>query len=224
MKLYKRGKSLLRNNLLGYGQAKYHDFFDEHEFLFIHIPKTGGLSVLSSLIGHEERVGHSKAIQYRKLDKNRFNSYYKFAFVRNPWDRFLSSFLFLKKGGINKYDKKWADIHLTNFETLDDFIQSLTDLDFQKKVLSWKHFVPQHEFICDLNNNLIINAVYKFEDINQGYNAIRKQLGFGKELIEKNRSRPESHDFREYYKTPEAISFVELLYETDIKLFNYSFR
>ncbi|EOG4053604.1 sulfotransferase family 2 domain-containing protein [Campylobacter jejuni] len=42
-------------------------------------------------------VGHVRALDYINQDKNKFESYFSFAFVRNPFDRMVSAFHYLKK-------------------------------------------------------------------------------------------------------------------------------
>src|SRR5690606_22093362 len=89
----------------------------KHKCIFIHIPKTAGMSVeqcfLNSLnlkfhkgeapplllcYNSNPQVGppslaHLTAeqyLQYSYISEQLFNSYYKFAFVRNPWSRVVS--------------------------------------------------------------------------------------------------------------------------------------
>ncbi len=71
---------------------------DKHKCIFVHIPKTAGISVSVSLLG--ESIGNMSAMYYRALfGKEDFRLYFKFAFVRNPFTRLISAFEFLKKGG-----------------------------------------------------------------------------------------------------------------------------
>ena len=74
--------------------------------LFIHVPKTGGISVKRALYGDINRGhGHVRAITYRtKLGKNTFNNLFKLAVVRNTWDRLVSAYHYLSQGGRNPRD------------------------------------------------------------------------------------------------------------------------
>lgn len=79
--------------------------FDHYRYLFIHITKTAGTSVAISLFG--ELPYHYTAVQYRVIyGRKTFNRYFKFAFVRNPWDRLYSAYSFLKNGGWNNEDRQ----------------------------------------------------------------------------------------------------------------------
>ena len=67
----------------------------EHKFLFIHIPRTGGTSIESQFNCKEnkEKNKHWTLSYWRKtLDRETFDDYFKFAFVRNPWDLMISKY------------------------------------------------------------------------------------------------------------------------------------
>jgi hypothetical protein len=89
------------------GRGVYSDFADEFQCIFIHIPKTAGTSVARTLFGQGSR--HVPYFEYEKVNGRKFNRYFKFAFVRNSWDRLVSTYFFLKKGGLNDMDRLWAE-------------------------------------------------------------------------------------------------------------------
>src|ERR1051325_4646004 len=62
-----------------------------HRCIFIHIPKTAGNSVNRVFgVGWQD---HKDLQRYRdELPKETFERYFKFAVVRNPWDRLLSDY------------------------------------------------------------------------------------------------------------------------------------
>ena len=72
-----------------------------HKFVFIHIPKTGGSSIETLFLGKPQRrwapeinhyFQHATAAELRNrlMNRDNFDRYFKFAFVRNPWDRIVS--------------------------------------------------------------------------------------------------------------------------------------
>ena len=53
-----------------------------------------------------------------------FQSYFKFTFVRNPYDRLVSAFHYLKQGGMNEKDKAFKEQELSSFENFGDFVRN----------------------------------------------------------------------------------------------------
>lgn len=196
----------------------YNEIFDKHGFIFIHVPKTGGLSVLQSILNQDFRVGHKRAIQFLKHDQKRFESYFKFAFVRNPYDRFVSAYSYLYKGGAGYEDEDFARRHIRPYKDFETFTYSLENPKFVKKILRWRHFKPQHHFLCDNSNKLLIDFVGKYETMARDYEHIRNKLGFGNDLKHVNSSG--KRDFRQFYNK-RTQSIIKDLYKEDFNIFDY---
>jgi hypothetical protein len=191
--------------------------FYNNQCVFVHITKSAGTSLALSLFG--ELPYHYTAWQYRVIygHKN-FNRFFKFTFVRNPWDRLYSSFSYLKGGGWNKEDTSWAEKNLAGVESFDDFVMNWLSED---KLHEHIHFWPQSEFICDQKNAPLIDYLGYFENINQDFSHILKQLNLPqKKLKHTNASKRKTYD--QVY-TPQMIDKVASLYEQDIHNFGYTF-
>lgn len=191
--------------------------FDEHKCIFIHITKTAGTSVAKSLFNYLPY--HYTAIDYRVIyGKQTFNKYYKFAFVRNPWDRAYSAYRYLKSGGWNEDDKKWNEENLAQYTNFDDFVkQWLTKENIKKHI----HFMPQHHFICDRNNKLLVNYLAYFETINTDFEVICEQLKITANIGHHNANTVDN--YLNIY-TDETRNIVADIYAEDIELFGYEFN
>jgi hypothetical protein len=67
----------------------------------VHVPKTAGVAISLALFGNLAGE-HASIRDYQTIyPKSVFERYVRFTFVRNPWDRLLSAFSFLKSGGMN---------------------------------------------------------------------------------------------------------------------------
>jgi hypothetical protein len=192
--------------------------FDEQKCIFVHITKCAGISISRSLFGNlggaHLRIPHYELI----FSQHEFETYFKFTFVRNPWDRLVSAFLFLKKGGANKQDKAWADENLSEF---DDFHTFVTRWVNRRNVNSWKHFVPQYKFLCEPRSQTPkVDFIGYFERIEADFAYIQKRLGSNSNLQHLNKTSGRKRDYTEYY-TQATSKIVADVYEEDIRLFRY---
>lgn len=190
--------------------------FDRYQCLFIHITKSAGTSVAKSLFG--ELPYHYTAIQYRVIfGRKDFNRYFKFAFVRNPWDRLYSAYSYLKGGGWNDQDCKWYQENLATFPDFNTFVLQWLG---PQRLRSHLHLAPQSDFICDARGNPLLDYLGYFETLPDDFSYISKRLGIEAELDHVNASQRAG--YREVY-TPEVIDKVRHLYWKDIENFGYDF-
>lgn len=198
------------------GRGVYSGYPNKHKCIFIHIPKAAGTSVTNALFGPVSR--HVPYFEYERANPSKFTKYYKFTFVRNPWDRLLSAYIFLKKGGLNEMDRAWAEENLARFESFEQFVVEWVN---EENVWSWAHFIPQYHFVCDKSGAMKMDFVGRQENIDKDFDVIKKQLGLEVELPVLNQTRVRSH--HESY-TEETREIVARVYARDIELFNYEFN
>ena len=192
--------------------------YDKTKSIFVHIPKNAGISLCKSLYGGLGG-GHLTARTYRVIfGPERFRDYFKFAIVRNPWDRLVSAYTFLKDGGLAGRDAEWARANLAQFRDFDDFVlHGLSERFMYNKL----HFVPQWEYVCDAGGRMAMDYLGRYETLPQDYAVIAKQLGVMAELPKSNASK--RGDFRRYY-TDASVEKVARLYKKDVEIFGYSFE
>lgn len=200
-----------------------------HRFIFVAIPKTGTHSVRQALreqMGPDDmeqvglfvqkslpipelakiRHGHLTLSQVRPhLDADTFDGSFKFAFVRNPFDRFVSycSFMTRQQGQFERDPKSVMRHFIAN--------------------PPWHHilFQPQHRFVTDGDGKLLTNAIGRVEQMQQSYDEIAERIGIPTAvLVRVNSSR--RADYRDYYDE-ELIEGVAKLYARDFELFGYDF-
>lgn len=177
------------------------------QIIFIHIPKTGGTTIQHAL----DIRGCNHIDRYKYTDDS--NKYF-FTFVRNPWDRLVSAYTYLKSDTCNNGDKKHG-AQLPN--TFDGFVTQLllNKTTWLKKL----HFRPMMHFICDINS---INFIGRFETLQQDFNNMCDSIGIQRSvLLHKNES---DHNHYTTYYNDKTRDIVSNLYEQDIKNFNYNFN
>lgn len=189
----------------------------ENECVFVHITKAAGTSLALSLFG--ELPYHYTASQYRVIyGRKDFNRFYKFTFVRNPWDRLYSAYSYLKGGGWNEDDKNWAKEHLAGVEDFNSFVM---DWLTPEKLSSHIHLWPQSKFICDHKGTPIIDHLGYFETIAEDFTTVQQKLGLPPKTL-KHTNASKRISYTDIY-SPEAIAKVRELYKQDIENFGYDF-
>lgn len=197
--------------------------YDDHQCIFFHVPKAAGISVCRTLFGN--LAGGHRTLSNLQLvfSKREFDRYFKFTFVRNPWDRALSAFRFLRRGGFNDTDRIWAEKHLSGFSDFADFVlHGLRD----DEVLQWIHFRPQTDYLTiPGRNRLHLDFTGYFENLPSDFAYVVERLGLqgSVRLRHDNRSTPGSRiDYRDFYSNS-MRRVVEEVYQKDIELLGYSF-
>lgn len=191
---------------------------DHYKCIFVHIPKNAGLSVCYTLFGNTGG-SHRKIVDYKKIfAPATFKKYYKFTFVRNPWDRLVSTFFFLKSGGLTEKDSMWAEKHLKPYDTFDAFVRAWVT---EENISNALHFQHQHVFLDDEHGKLAVDFIGRFERIEADFETIANKLKINRSLQKTNTSKRKKN-YKEYYTT-ETKKIVSEVYKRDIQLFNYEF-
>jgi hypothetical protein len=200
-----------------------------HKFIFVAIPKTGTHSVRQALREHMgpqdlEQVGlfvqkrfpipelarlqhgHLSLAQVRPyMRPEEWDSFFKFAFVRNPFDRFVSYCAFMtREAGHFEREPKAVMRH---------FIADPP----------WQHilFRPQHSFVTDEAGSLLTDSAGRVEEMQRSYDEIASRIGIPTAALERVNSSKRAN-YRDYYDQ-ELIDGVAKLYARDLELFGYEF-
>lgn len=209
------------------------------KFLFIAVHKTGSTSVRRLLSKYCEKKAtsdkksayfyHAKASVVKDefmMCQYDWNSYFKFAIVRNPWDRVVSAYFYRKKM-TNKWksnppkDKFYKDVNdsfsyeLANSENFKDWVQKFL-INGDKEIVT-----HQYKYVTDENNKIILDFIGKIENIKSDIEFIFKKINLH-DLTLPQMNQLNRGNYIQYYDqyTTDLISDY---YSTDINLFNYSF-
>jgi len=201
------------------GLQKKREVLEKHRCLFVHIPKCAGISVCRSLFG-DLTCGHLSLKRYQIMfGPQEFKDYFKFTFVRNPYDRLVSAFFFMKKGGMNKIDKEWAEKNLSTYDSFDAFVKAWVN---PKNIRSALHFHPQCDYLCLVKDRPGVDFIGYYENLEADFQLISRKLKMDSSLLSMNRSPARGKDYREYY-TDETRAIVGKVYADDLRLLGYTF-
>jgi hypothetical protein len=199
----------------------YRKHFIKYQCIFIHIPKTAGTSVTSAL-GAVGGRDHLPWYVYYTANPALFDKYYKFCFVRNPWERVLSAYKYLESGGNQNRDLQ--TMHLIKaYGSFDAFVRyGLGEGHFRNHLL----FLPQSEFVVGPEQNIVVDFVGRFECLNRDFAAVAKRLGVSTIIGHINKSEKVNDVglYKSNYSSSESIEVVHQIYKQDVRIFDYKFE
>jgi len=191
--------------------------YDDKKAIFVHIPKCAGVSLNETIFGGLAG-GHTTFDEYLNIfEPNCITDYFKFTIVRNPWDRLVSAYFFLKNGGFNELDKAWFSEELGVYSGFEDFVRTWLN---KKNIWKWYHFQPQYHYILEKRKMMSLDFIGFLENIDEDFMYISKRIGVNCSLPSSNKSK---HATYTNYYTDETKNIVAEVYAEDIKLLGYNF-
>lgn len=109
-----------------------------------------------------EQIGHLKWDDLQHSLPEEFDRLIKFAVCRDPFDRFVSAFDFLKSGGVNEADQRFADEHIVRFQDASEFALALRESAFLHVVQRKVHFHTQFSFVCRPDGEIMVDHLIVF--------------------------------------------------------------
>jgi hypothetical protein len=211
-----------------------------HRFLFIHVGKTGGMSMREVLKQYAQEPEKFKIRRPAKMNGDRpnplytvwetlllhakardvqkevapeiFDSYFKFAFVRNPWDLMVSMYHFiLREPTAPRHEQVKA---AGSFEGFVDWVGRTAD-PFPKGITKL-----QSEMLTDDAGRLLVDYIGHYEQLGEDFAEVAHKVGIADRLPHLNRSQ--HTDYRAYY-SDRTRELVGECFRSDVELFGYTF-
>ena len=183
---------------------------EDSKFVYYHNSKCATSTIIQFLSYHSTVIPVEFSWTPLPYD-NKWDNYFQFSFVRNPYDRLLSCFMDKTKKVINsKWEiecyKKYADV---NFK---DFVMGLNKYPWHHHD---KHLAPQ----TDLINLKTTHFIGRFENLVNDFAYVRKILDLNEGDVARINTTDHKH-YREYYDF-EMIDKVRSIYSADFERFGY---
>lgn len=221
-----------------------------HQCIFVHIPKVAGTSIIDVFSNDAQPESlsvdfrqhafippppHLPALHYLKyglVTQQQFDDYFKFSFVRNPWDRLVSEYKY-RRHPQNYCFKDFLFKHFPSPAWNDEYC----------------HVIPQYDFLFDDQGHQMVNFIGRYEHLADDFHHVCEVLSISQSnLPHKNRSNSfmrrdndlievlrtlrsklslnqKRFNFKHYtqYYDDESVEFVRNLYHKDVETFQYQF-
>ncbi len=212
-----------------------------HKFIFFHVAKVAGLSIRKALKDYVQEpekfkvrrppktlngkpnplyamwdafMTHITAKDAKKeLPEKTYSNFYKFAFVRNPWDWQVSMYHFILKetGHVNHDIVK----SMAGFEEYLTWVINTQKNPYAKGATQF-----QKDMVIDQKGKIIVDFVGKYENLTHDFQHVCQILNIETSLPSINRSV--HRDYKSYYNST-TKKMVEEYFKADIELFAYTF-
>jgi len=179
---------------------------DKHQFIWFRVAKVGTRSILEILHNRTELSISGYNIPFKAHESN---DYFKFAFVRNPWDRVVSCY---HKQVLPKFNPHYQKCFDKDFDFFVDFIdsQDLSACDIHIKLQTT--LIPIQE----------VDFIGRFERFAEDLRYVLDRIGMtDAQIVHKNRSE---HKHYSAYYTKRTKRIIAKKYKKDIQAFSYTFE
>lgn len=219
-----------------------------HKFIFFCNGKTGTTSIENALSPYQEGEEYNVAMPgvfYKKhvppaivkafLPNDIWQNYFKFSFVRNPWDWVVSNWKYnfetlpaqrrqqhsllrkvlnYKRGNYQMYRSRPLDVlSREHLYTLFDYLSVVKTLPSENSSVQWP-------FVYDIDGNKLVDYVGRFENLDDDFRAVCQRINLDITLPKLNVSN--NRPYQTFY-TDESKTLVSELWNKDIGLFKYVF-
>jgi len=198
---------------------------DKKKFIFFHLYKVAGTSITSALLPYSRQASlldkfltnleiilpidalknnkHHLSVKEMQGDLI-FNDYFKFAFVRNPWDWQVSGYHFMQQGW--KVPKHYH----VKLKTFEEYIEWRCSKDCHL----------QFDFLANSKGEIGVDFVGKLENIKDDWDIICKKIDIIADLGHTKKSKHKQ--YQDYYNS-KTKDLIYKAYKKDIEYFEYEF-
>ena len=189
----------------------------QKKFIFVQTPRTASTSIYSILREFDQSKKqsfiHMTAEEAKEMYPSEWRTYFKFCFVRNPWDRAYSYYSYRKGKAYG------TEAHKRSFNQWLNLRHVRLDGETNKSNFELAR-LPQFEFL-QTGGCLEFDFIGRYERLELDFEYLCKRLNIEYRLLKKKNSS--SHDDYKRCYDLESKRRVANLYKKDIECFKYDF-
>jgi len=204
---------------------------DSHQFIFLRMRKVASTSMKTILLPLSVprptgRLAHLKSraklewdyhryvfrahddirAAQRRMPAELFDRYFKFTFVRNPWDRLVSEYEFLlRKTEHGRHER------VKKLGGFGEFIRMQIP----------RSDAYQINMMCDRRGEVLMDFIGKLENLQEDWKTVCERTGIPYQELQRKNASERSH-YQDYYDA-ESRQLVARHWAREIELFGYRF-
>tara|TARA_R100001163_G_scaffold55763_1_gene43312 strand:- start:4636 stop:5208 length:573 start_codon:yes stop_codon:yes gene_type:complete len=183
----------------------------DKKYVFVAIAKTACTSIHRRMGYDKDPVPEIYHMSMRDIKKSyEVENFYKFAFVRNPYDRLVSAFYNFR---FDRGHSKWAH-PIYRFDTFRDFV-----LGFENSpCINFIHLQTQFDFL-ETGGEVKMDFVGRYENLREDFKKVEKDLGLPH--VNLPVTRVQDHPPYQGLYDEETKRIVRRVYKDDFETFGY---
>jgi len=197
-------------------------YIPSKNLLFIHIPKTGGMSIRHALMNNfgseAKEIGHAHELTSTvndMLSYSKFINPFSFAMVRNPYEWAVSLYNFMCEA-----EEDFGALALVKEMNFDEFIYWLCECVEKRSNMLPIMPTRQYEYIYDSNGKSLIDVVGRYELFNITWDAICYKFDIQNTIRHINKSKNAIPLYERFQKKETRLRF-ENTFALDFELLKY---
>jgi len=201
--------------------------FNDHRTTFLHIGKTGGVSIEKALglpprdyrnfcpefifgLKNGVMIQHARFQFLEQFMTEEQKGFFRFTIIRNPWHRMISAFYYL------------LPAHLRRFQTFENWLEDKYEKIVDGRWTEGSHFVPQIEYTHQ-DGKQIVDRILRTETLADDFSRMCKEQGIkAGELKKLNVSRLRDKKLEDY--TPKTRDMISEMYALEIDHFGFKYE
>jgi hypothetical protein len=174
---------------------------EKRKLIYYDVPKCASSTIRKELFGNDNALSMINP-------KRDLKEYFKFTFVRNPWDRMVSNWkMFTSQASRIKQLKSMTSQDVSKFEDFVYFANRIRNHHWQPQVL----YLPEK-----------MDFIGRFEAFERDFERLCFYIGEKPWKVAKLNVTKRGPYYK--YYTPSLVNYVAEIYSEDIRKFGYKFK
>jgi hypothetical protein len=153
------------------------------------------------------------------LGTKTWDACFKFAFVRNPWDRLVSWYHMIRLKGPQNHLWKYALNNSCDFESfVKNCTQAIYESPFERKSFSYN----QYDYVSDAKGRILVDYIGRFENLENDLEQALRMTKTDTPVQIPHLNTSQHSRYRDYYNE-ETRKIVAERFRKDIEFFGYHF-